>query len=209
MGWRFDKPLETMTTEEQNEDAKKTWEGESLGGIMEDNNRLPQPVVGLLVLTIITAFLITFPLWGKRPTAAIFAEYVALMDTPAVQAIADDAKKMDYMVDKVRASGSEHVFELDRHPITMDDLRMIKDDIVELQNAGVNLLEYSVLGNRIVLANFEGNWKPDGTRERLQPWWDKGYVIDIFFIVIFCVAVTITIKRLPPSSFEPDHSKSH
>jgi hypothetical protein len=209
MGWRFDKPLETMTTEEQNEDAKKTWEGESLGGIMEDNNRLPQPVVGLLVLTIITAFLITFPLWGKRPTAAIFAEYVALMDTPAVQAIADDAKKMDYMVDKVRASGSEHVFELDRHPITMDDLRMIKDDIIELQRSNVNLLEYSVLGNRIVLANFEGNWKPDGTRERLQPWWDKGYVIDIFFIVIFCVAVTITIKRLPPSSFEPDHSKSH
>jgi hypothetical protein len=209
MGWRFDKPLETMTTEEQNEDAKKTWEGESLGGIMEDNNRLPQPVVGLLVLTIITAFLITFPLWGKRPTAAIFAEYVALMDTPEVQAIADDTKKMEFMVNKVRASGSEHVFELDRHPITMDDLRMIKDDIIELQRSNVNLLEYSVLGNRIVLANFEGNWKPDGTRERLQPWWDKGYVIDIFFIVIFCVAVTITIKRLPPSSFEPDHSKSH
>jgi hypothetical protein len=91
----------------------------------------------------------------------------------------------------------------------MDDLRMIKDDIIELQRSNVNLLEYSVLGNRIVLANFEGNWKPDGTRERLQPWWDKGYVIDIFFIVIFCVAVTITIKRLPPSSFEPDHSKSH
>jgi chorismate mutase len=209
MGWKFDKPLDTLTTEDQNKDAINTWEGESLGGIMEDNNRLPQPVVGLLVLTIITAFMITFPLWGKRPTAAIFAEYVALMDTPQVQSIADDAKKMEFMVDKVRASGSEHVFELDRHPITMDDLRMIKDDIIELQRANVNLLEYTVLGNKIVLANFEGNWKPDGTRERLQPWWDKGYTIDIFFIVIFCVAVTITVKRLPPHTFEPDHTKAH
>ena len=209
MGWRFDKPLESLTTEEQNKDARNTWEGESLGGIMEDNNRLPQPIVGLLVLTIITAFLITFPLWGKRPTAAIFAEYVAIMDSPQVQAIIDDTKKMEFMVNKVRASGSEHVFELNRHPITMDDLRMIKDDIIELQRAKVNLLEYTVLGDRIVLANFEGNMKPDGTRERLQPWWDKGYVIDIFFIVIFCVGILIVIKRLPSYTFEPDHTKSH
>jgi len=209
MGWTFNNPLRTLTTEDQNKAAQDTWEGESLGGIMEDNNRLPQPVVGLLILTIITAFLITFPLWGKRPNAAMYAEYVNLMDTPEVKAIADDTKKMEYMVNKVRASGSEQAFELVRHPITMDGLRMIKDEIIELQRRNAHLNEYTVIGNRLTLANFEGNWRADGTRERVQPWWDKGYTIDIFFIVVFCVAVTITVKRLPPHSFEPDHSKSH
>ena len=66
MGWKFDSPLLTMTTDEQNEAAKVTWEGESLGGIKENNNRVPQPVVGLLILTIITAFLVTAPLWGQQ-----------------------------------------------------------------------------------------------------------------------------------------------
>ena len=98
MGWKFDNPLYSLATDDQNQDAIKLWEGESLGGIKENNNRLPQPVVGLLVLTIITAFMITFPLWGQRPTTAIYEEYIALMDTPEVQAIADDTKKMEFIL---------------------------------------------------------------------------------------------------------------
>lgn len=62
MAWKFDNPLNTLATDDQNEAAKKVWEGESLGGITEDNNRLPPPVVGLLILTIVTAFLVTFSL---------------------------------------------------------------------------------------------------------------------------------------------------
>ena len=69
MTWRFDNPLRTLTSDEQNKTAMEVWEAESMGGIMENNNRLPQPVVYLLVLTIISAYLITFPLWGQRPTA--------------------------------------------------------------------------------------------------------------------------------------------
>ena len=59
MAWKFDNPLHTLCTDDQNEAAKKVWEGESLGGITEDNNRLPVPIIGILVLTIVTAFLIT------------------------------------------------------------------------------------------------------------------------------------------------------
>lgn len=209
MAWKFDNPLHSLASEDQNKEAVKLWEGESLGGITEDNNRLPQPVVGLLVLTIITAFMITFPLWGQRPHAAIYEEYIALMDTPEVKAIGDDTKAMQFIVDKVRASGSKWGPLQERHPLTMDDLRMLKPSIVELQRKGVNLQEYTILGNRVVLANFEGNMKADGTRERIQPWWDLGYTIDIFFIVIFCVAVMIAVKRLPSYNFKPDHSKSH
>lgn len=210
MAWKFDNPLVTMTTDDQNETAKRVWEGESLGGITEDNNRLPPPVVGLLILTIVTAFLVTFPLWGQRPNAAIYEEYIALMDSPAVQG-KTDAEAMDYIVSQVKASGSEWTHMQERHPLEMDDLRLIKDAVLELKLKGADLREYTVLGNRLVQANFEGNWIDDGMggerRERLQPWWDKGYTIDIFFIVVFCVSVIITVKRLPDYSWEPRHDQ--
>ena len=80
MAWRFDKPLVSLADDEQNKKAMQVWEGESLGGLTEDNNRLPQPVVWLLALTIVTAFLVTAPLWGQRPQAAIYKDYIALMD---------------------------------------------------------------------------------------------------------------------------------
>lgn len=205
MAWKFENPLYTMTDEEQNQRARQLWEAEPLGGITEDNNRLPQAVVYLLAMTIVTAFLITAPLWGQRPTAAIYQEYVALMDTPEVQSIEDDVKKMEFIVNKVKSQGSKYEALQDRHPLEWDDLMMIKDQIIELQNAGVDLEEYTVLGDRIILANFEGNIKPDGTKERKQPWWDKGYTIDVFYVAYFCIAVMIAIKRLPPYDWQPTH----
>jgi len=209
MAWRTDSPLITLTDAEQNDRAKALWEAEALGGITEDNNRIPRPVVWLLGLTIITAFLITFPVWGQRPQAAIYQEYVALMDTPEVNAIPDDKGKMAYIVDKVKSQGSKYEALQDRHPVTMDDLRMFKDQLIELERQGVDLEEYTIVGDKIVLANFEGNWKPDGTRTRKQPWWDKGYTIDVFYVTYFCIAVIIAIKRLPESKWQPDHSHAH
>jgi hypothetical protein len=206
MAWKFDNPLYTMTTDDQNEAASKLWNAEALGGITEDNNRLPQPVVGLLILTIITAFMITFPLWGQRPNAAMYEDYVAMMDSPAIQGKSDE-EAMAYIVSQVKAKGSEWAPLQERHPLTMDDLRLIKSQIVELKRQGADLREYNVLGNKLVLANFEGNVRSDGTRERFQPWWDKGYTIDIFFIVIFCISVMITVKRLPNYRWQPTHGE--
>jgi len=207
MAWKMDKPLYSMADEAQNEAAKRVWEGESLGGISEDNNRLPQPVIMLLGLTIVTAFLITFPLWGARPTAEIYSEYVQMMDSPAVQAISGDKAKMEYLVSNVKDTSLKPFQE--RHPLEMDDLRMIKDQVIELQRQGVDLGEYTVVGAKVVLANFEGTPKADGTPTRKQPWWDKGYTIDIFYVIYFCVSVLIVIKRLPHFSWEPDHSIAH
>ena len=209
MAWKFDNPLHTLCTDDQNERAKGVWEGESLGGITEDNNRLPVPIIGILMLTIVTAFLITFPLWGQRPNAAIYEEYIALMDSPAIQG-KSDAEAMDYIVSTVKANGSKWAAMQERHPLEMDDLRLIKDGILELKRQKADLREYTVLGNKLVIANFEGNWIIDPNtgkerRERLQPWWDKGYVIDIFFIVYFCIGVIITVKRLPEYTWEPKH----
>ena len=208
MAWKYDSPLFTLTDEQQNARARELWESESLGGITEDNNRLPRPVVWLLTLTIISAFLMTFPLWGQRPTAAIYAEYVALMDTPEVKKIEEtsgDAAAMKYIVENVKGSPWHSMQE--RHPLTMDELRLLRDQIIELQNAKLDLQEYTVVGPHVVLANFEGNWRADGSRERKQPWWDKGYWIDVFYVPYFCLAVMIAVKRLPNFRWQPSHDK--
>ena len=210
MAFTIERPLETLSDDALNKRAVDVWEGESLGGLTEDNNRVPQPIVALLILTILTAFAITFPLWGQRPNAAIYAGYVKSMNDPKIQAIQDDAAAMAEIVKANKgAEGGKYDALLDRHPLTMDDLRILKPQIEALQAKGVDLSEFNVVGDRVQMANFEGNPISDGQGgmrpERKQPWWDKGYTIDIFFILFFFTGVTIVIKRLPPSTWQPRH----
>ncbi|MHB1299871.1 MAG: hypothetical protein ACYCY8_03260 [Burkholderiales bacterium] len=208
MAWIFDNPLSTMADAQQNKAAQDLWELERLGGLTEDNNRLPVPVVWLMALTIVTAFMITFPLWGQRPTAAIYQEQIRLMDTPEIQAIKDDKAAMEAINQKVQADTTyfaKYGPMIVRHPVSLDDLRMIKPQVEALEKAGKDLEEYSVIGNQVHLQNFQGNVKPDGSIERKQPWWDKGYTIDIFYLTAFCLSVMVVVKRLPPSSWQPKH----
>jgi hypothetical protein len=207
MAFQLDKPLETMSDDQLNSSAKRLWESESLGGLTEDNNRVPVPIVWLLVLTIFTAFAVTFPLWGQRPNAAIYVAYVKSMDDPSLKGLGDDQAMAKIVA--MNKGKTKYDALLERHPLTMDDLRIIKPQIEALMAKGVDLEEYNVVGSRVVIANFEGNFRPDGTRERKQPWWDKGYTIDIFFIVFFFTGVVITVKRLPPTKWQPRHSKDH
>jgi len=203
MSWNLDKPLYTMCDAATNEADKKLWEGESLGGITEDNNRMPMPVVLLVVLTVLTAFAVTFPLWGQRPNAQIYEGYVKAMDDPQVKAAPNDEAAMKLIVQLNKGGPNDAMLE--RHPVSMDDLRIIKPQIEALMSKGVDLGEYNVVGAHVVMANFEGNKKADGTPERKQPWWDKGYLIDIFYLSYFFIGVTILIKRLPPSTWQPRH----
>jgi hypothetical protein len=203
MAWNLDKPLYTMCDAATNEADKKLWEGESLGGITEDNNRMPMPVVLLVVLTVLTAFAVTFPLWGQRPNAQIYEGYVKAMDDPQVKAAPNDAAAMKLIIQLNKGGPNDAMLE--RHPVSMDDLRIIKPQIEALMSKGVDLGEYNVVGAHVVMANFEGNKKADGTPERKQPWWDKGYLIDIFYLSYFFIGVTILIKRLPPSTWQPRH----
>jgi hypothetical protein len=203
LNWNFDKPLRTMCDPATNEADKALWEKEDLGGITEDNNRMPMPVVLLVILTVVTAFFVTFPLWGQRPTAEIYAGYIKSMNTPEVMAIQDDKEAMKKIIQM--NIGGPNDAKLERHPLSMDDLRIIKPQMEALMAKGVDLGEYEVVGDRVVMANFEGNKKADGTPERKQPWWDKGYLIDIFYLTYFFIAVIILIKRLPPSTWQPRH----
>ncbi len=204
MSWNFNKPLVTMCDAATNEADKVLWEKEDLGGITEDNHRMPMPVVLLVVLTVLTAFAVTFPLWGQRPNAAIYEGYVKAMNTPEVQAIQDDDAAMKKIVQM--NLGGKYDELLERHPLGMNDLRIIKPQIEALMAKGADLQEYNVVGDRVVLANFEGNVKADGTPERKQPWWDRGYTIDIFYVIYFFTMVIILIKRLPPSTWQPKHT---
>jgi hypothetical protein len=206
MVWIMSDPLATTNSAEQNEKDKNLWEAEDLGGITEDNNRMPIPVVWLVFLTVITAFLVTFPLWGQRPTAALYVEYIKDLDKPEIQALSD-TEAMKKIV--AMHEGSEYSQMLVRHPITMDELRAIKPKIEELIKQNAHLEDYTVVGPNVVVANFEGNYRADGTRERHQPWWDKGYTIDIFYLSTFFLGVILVVKRLPPSSWQPTHGHEH
>ncbi len=206
MGLQLEKPLETMSDSQLNSRAKQLWESESLGGLTEDNNRLPVPILWLLVLTIFTAFAVTFPLWGQRPNAAIYASYVKSMDDPALKGLSDD-KAMAKIVEMNKGK-TRYDALLERHPLTMDDLRIIKPQIEALIAKGVDLEEYNVVGSKVQMANFQGN-VVNGHIVRKQPWWDKGYTIDIFFIIFFFTGVVIAVKRLPPNTWQPVHNKDH
>src|SRR5476651_2341815 len=137
MTWNLDKPLRTMCDEATNEADKVLWEKEDLGGITEDNNRMPIPVVLLVVLTVITAFAVTFPLWGQRPTAAIYVGYIKAMNSPEVMAIQDDNAAIKKIM-QMNIGGANDA-KLDRHPVTMDDLRIIKPQIEALMAKGVDM----------------------------------------------------------------------
>ena len=211
MSWNFDAPLNTLSDSAKNESDKVLWEAEDLGGITEDNNRVPVPIVWLVFLTVITAFAITFPLWGQRPTAAIYVDYVKAMNDPEVQAAATDADAMAKIEAKVKASPdyAANAAMLERHPVSMNDLRLIAPEVQKLLAEGVDMHDYEVVGPDVVLANFEGNRRANGTIIRQQPWWDKGYTIDIFYVIYFFTFVTLVIKRLPPSSWQPTHGHEH
>ncbi len=205
MAWNFDSPLRTLCDPATNEADKVLWEKEDLGGIVEDNNRLPMPIVLLVILTIITAFAVTFPLWGQRPSASIYEGYVKSMDSPEVMAQKDDDAKMAAIL-KLNG-GDPNRAMLERHPVSMDDLRIMKPEMEALMARGVDMNDYEVVGDHVVMANFEGNKRADGTVIRQQPWWDKGYLIDIFYLSYFFIGVTILIKRLPPSTWQPRHNR--
>lgn len=211
MTWEFEQPLATLSDKSKNEKDKQLWEAEDLGGITEDNNRVPVPIVWLVALTVLTAFAITFPLWGQRPTAALYADYIKGMDNPDVVGAANDTDAMAKLMSFVKAQPdyAQNEALLERHPVTMDDLRMIKSQMQDLEKQGVDMRDYEVVGPDVVIANFEGNYRDNGTRIRQQPWWDKGYTIDIFYVIYFFTFVTVVIKRLPPSTWQPTHGHEH
>jgi len=217
MGWTFNNPLYSLTTVDQNKAAQDVWEGESLGGIAENNNPLPRPVVGLLLLTFATALALTAPLYGQRPTAAIYLDYVSLMNSTMVQEVMNDrtithheanTKAMALITDALEHFDSKYTFQRDQHPIDLDHLRVIAPQIIELQRAGADLEEYNIVGPDVIKSNFF-NIQPDGTVIAKQPWWDKGYEISFWYFIGFCLAVIVTVKRLPPNSWRPDHSIAH
>lgn len=209
MTWTFDAPLATLSDKAKNDRDCVLWEAEDLGGMTEDNNRVPVPIVWLVLLTVLTAFAITFPLWGQRPTAALYVNYVKAMDDADVKAAANDADAMAKIVAKYQGGADQALLE--RHPLTMNDLRAIKTQVEQLQKDGKHLEDYTVVGPEVVRANFEGNYRDAAKtdREYHQPWWDKGYTIDVFYVIYFFTFVTLVIKRLPPSTWQPRHGHEH
>lgn len=215
MGWKFDNPLHSISDDDTNRRVLAEWGAEKHGGLWEGNNRLPYPITFLIGLIVLTAFMITMPIWGQRPSAELYAPMVALMDSPEVQALASPQEKMAYLTKKAmeaheKAADSRLPGQLERHPIIWEDLQLIAKQVREIQSAGgsYGLESYTIVGDQVVLGNFEGSYRADGKRERTQPWWDKGYTIDVFYVSYFILAMLIVIKRLPHFTQKPDMSNA-
>ncbi|NOY71069.1 MAG: hypothetical protein GXP14_01620 [Gammaproteobacteria bacterium] len=222
MGWKFDKPLHEMASEEESTAMLRQWESEKHGGLWEGNNRLPLPFTYLIALIVLTAFMITMPIWGQRPNAEHYAPMVNEMDSAAVQNLATDEEKMKYltafaMKELATASDPRGPGLLERHPITWDDLQNIAPGIREAQTSQkYPLAFYNIVGDKIALANFEGNrtvngdffGEPTNAPARVQPWFDKGMIIDLFYVSYFFIVLILITKRLPSFTRKPDMSKT-
>lgn len=210
MGWKFDQPLYSLSDEQEQKEILELWETEKHGGLAEGNNRLPFPITFLLALIILTAFMITMPIWGQRPNAKIYEDYVSIMDNEAaaIARLGTPEEKMKYVASKAYDMGDgRRKGDLERHPITWDDLLNIAPAIKEVQGGKYPMEWYTVLGDRLVMANFEGAWTDIGgktVRTRVQPWFDKGYAIDLFYVAYFVITMVIVIKRLPHFSRKPN-----
>ena len=223
MGFKMDQPLYSLSDEAEQQQILEAWGSEKYGNLSAGNNRIPFPLTFLMALIILTAFMITQPIWGQRPNAETYEDYVKLMDSPEVQRLATGEEKIKYIADAAYQMGdSKRKGELERHPLSWIDLQNVAPAIKEVMagNGKYPLNNYNVLGNRIQLANFEGNFVGDSKftngpgggrtthRERIQPWWDMGYTIDVFYVTYFCLTMVLVIKRLPHFSRKPDMSKA-
>ncbi len=216
MGLRLDRPLYTVTTHEENLKAEDIWENESLGGIKENNNPVPAPIAVLLIIIVATAFLLTFPLWGQRPTAALYSDYVDLLNAPEVQQVLNskdlsanqaDVQSMKLIEDRLSHFSSPYAFQRKQHLMTMNHLRYVAPQIRKLRASGADMEQYSIIGPDVIRQNFFRI--VNGKIVAKQPWWDAGYTIDVFYVIYFFSVVFFLIKGLPPTSWEPDHSKAH
>ena len=213
MAWKFDQPLHCLSDEQEQKEILELWEKEKHGGLSMGNNRIPMPIVWLLGLIILTAFMITQPIWGQRPNAGVYVDVIAAMDTPAVQNQATpEAKAKAAMQAGLAKATGRTVGDLERHPLSWDDLLNIAPQIREIQAQGSSaryaLDNYNIVGDKVALANFVGNRMANGFRERKQPWWDIGYSIDVFYVTYFSITMVIVIKQLPHFTRKPDMSKA-
>ena len=218
MAWRLDRPLYTLATDDENQQAQELWETEDLGGMTEYNNPIPRPVIALLLLVFFTATAITFPLFGQRPTAADYADYVVLLNSGPVQRILNDQSRpyhertkaaLQLILDRVKEfdAGTRRQFLRDQNVPTFEQLQLVAPKIVELQKSGKDLEEYIIVGDKVMKGSFFNivGKNPDGTPKTVgkQPWWDKGYLIAMLWFVVFSLSVGIAVKRLPPITWQP------
>ncbi|KAF0190654.1 MAG: hypothetical protein FD165_2556 [Gammaproteobacteria bacterium] len=215
MAWKFDNPLYSLSDEEQNKRAITLWEAERHGDLWAANNRVPFPVTLLIALIVLTAFMMTMPIWGQRPTAELYAPMVQMMDSPQVKGMATNKEKIAYLTTEAmkaheQAKDSRLPGLLERHPITWSDLQLMAPAIREIQSSGgtYGLESYTVVGDQVVLANFEGMRRPDGKRLRTQPWFDTGFIIDMFYVSYFIIVMVLVCKRLPHFSQKANPKKS-
>ncbi len=205
---------------------------ETFEGIREGTNPIPAGVKILMVITIITAFLVTFPLWGQR--AELNSQYwmtgyvhplggEAIDPTAkAVQAAAaGQPLPVDVVVDTWGLNEQEQNIFISVVKSTSDfdevqktalllklEAKAPKGPEEEAVYASIinNTMDYDAAAKQALVGaleqrNNEGKayvvHKTHLSKDRNQPWWDKGYMLTLLYTVAFLVWTSAVIARTP------------
>jgi len=84
----------------------------------------------------------------------------------------------------------------------MNLVQLVMSKVAQAKQAGMNLETNWIVGNNLVPTTYQSETKT-------SPWWDVGFSLDILWIIAFCAVVLVTVKALPPFSYDPMADDSH
>ncbi|MBI5198098.1 MAG: hypothetical protein HZA19_05755 [Nitrospirae bacterium] len=164
---------------------------ETYDGIREGTNKIPTAIAVLMALTIITAFLVTFPLWGQR--TELNHEYWMLSYVHPL-----GGQPIDTVALAVHAAA-------EGQPLPVEIVEHTWGLTPEEENIFISVVkntpDYDQATKDALLAKLEQKAlivkKTHISENHNQPWWDKGYALTGLYTLAFLVWTTAVISRVP------------
>ena len=138
--WKLDNPLYSLADEQENKRTLELWETEKHGGVWEGNNRLPFPFTFLIGLIVVTAFLVTMPIWGQRPSAQLYTPKNTKKNTPKNQTKPTKKKKKQNHTQRAKenhktTTETQQPKKKEHQPNQKENHKLIADQVREIQSA--------------------------------------------------------------------------
>lgn len=166
---------------------------ETFDGIREGTNPVPIGVSVLMGITILTAFLVTFPLWGQRIQLTRdywLVSYVhPLGGEPRDRIFTSLTEEEQRVVWALLTPRDRERFIRRFGEAKVAHLRGAENMMVD--EATKQALIQKMLQMRLIIP------KSHESPDRNQPWWDKGYLLTALYTTAFLVWTSAVIVRTP------------
>ena len=165
---------------------------ETYDGIREGTNPVPLGVAVLMGITIITAFLVTFPLWGQRIELTRdywWVGYVHPLGGEPKDRLFSLPEEDQRLVWALLTPRDRDRFIRRFGEAKLAHLRGAENMVVD--EATKQALLQKLLQKRLIVP--KSHVSPD----RNQPWWDKGYMLTALYTIAFLVWTSAVIARTP------------